>query len=192
MKVGPGGRGIHRTMVVQFVALSAFWFALSQRLEPLFVLLGLATAAAVTALTNGITRSALGPGRGRIPIGRLPVVVARAVGFAIWMAGRILMSSVQLAHMALSPRLPIEPCTLRFRTELRSPLARTVLTNSISMVPGTLTIEVEGGWVLIHALAPTQAEDLLSGRLQNKVASVFLDDPQPSARRQDLTMGPVR
>jgi multicomponent Na+:H+ antiporter subunit E len=170
---------LRRTTIVQVVVLSAFWFALSGRTDPLFVVTGLLTAVGVTAVTRRITGVCLRPDVDHLPLARVPVAVLRGVGFAVWMAGRILVASVQLTVIALSPRMPLDPCTVRFRTELRSPLARTTLTNSISLVPGTLTVDIRDDLIVVHALAPNQVEDLVSGRLQNRVAAVFLEEPQP-------------
>ncbi len=178
-----------RIIIVQFVVLSAFWFALSGRTDPLFVVSGLTTAAAVTALTHRITRSYLPADRRSRPLAQLPAAGLRAVGFAVWMAGRVLTASVQLAAIALSPRMPLEPCTVRFRTELRRPLARTTLANAISLVPGTLTVDIDGDEIVVHALSPRQVDDLVSGRLQNKVAALFLEAPQPAVDPAAISPG---
>lgn len=178
-----------RILVVQFVVLTGFWFALSGRTDPLFVVSGLATAAAVTALTHRITRSYLPAEYRPRRLRQLPSAAIRAIGFGVWMAGRILVASVQLASIALSPRMPLAPCTVRFRTELRRPLARTTLANAISLVPGTLTVDIDGDEILVHALSPRQVDDLVSGRLQNKVAALFLEAPQPAVDRAAITPG---
>ena len=171
---------VRRTTVVQALVLFAFWFALSGRTDPLFLITGAITAVGVTAVTSRITRACLRPDADHVPITQIPLALVRAVGFAFWMAGRILVASVQLARIVLSREMPLDPCSVRFRTELRSPLARTVLTNSISLVPGTLTVDIDGEVILVHALSPSQVTDLVTGRLQNKVAHIFLERDQPA------------
>jgi multicomponent Na+:H+ antiporter subunit E len=94
------------------------------------------------------------------------------------MGWRILVASVQLAVIVLSPRMPLQPCTVRFRTSLTRPLARATLSNAISLVPGTLTVDIDGDLIVVHALSPHQLDDLVSGRLQNKVAAMFFEAPQ--------------
>ena len=171
--------GVRRTSVVQAMTLFAFWFALSGRTDPLFLVTGAATAIGVTAITTRITSVCLRPDAETVPIHRIPLAIVRAIAFAGWMAGRILVASVQLTRIVLSPKMPLDPCTVRFRTELTSPLARTTLTNSISLVPGTLTVDIDGSEILVHALSPHQVDDLVTGRLQNKIAGIFLEGPQP-------------
>lgn len=171
---------IRRTTFVQAAVLFAFWFALSGRTDPLFLVTGAVAVVIVTLVTSPITAACMRPDADHVRIARLPVALVRAVAFAGWMAGRILVASVQLAKIALSPQMPLDPCSVRFHTELRSPLARTTLTNAISLVPGTLTVDIEGDDILVHALSPDQITDLVTGRLQNKVAAIFLEDAQPA------------
>jgi multicomponent Na+:H+ antiporter subunit E len=173
-------RGIRRTTVLQVLVLFAFWLALSGRFEPLFLVTGLATAIVVTAMTRRLAAEGLRTDADHVPWRLVPMAVLRGVWFAMWMASRILVASVQLAVIALSPTMPLDPCTVRVRTQLRRPLARTTLANAISLVPGTLTVDIDGDEIVVHALSPSQVSDLTSGRLQNKVAAVFLEDPQPA------------
>ena len=59
--------------------------------------------------------------------------------------------------MVLSPVIEVEPCLIRFRTDLRSEAARVALANSITLTPGTLTVFLEGKDFLIHALDRSMA-----------------------------------
>lgn len=171
-------RRIRRTTLVEAAVLLAFWFALSGRADPLFVVTGIVTVVVVTAVTSPITAVCLRPDARRVSVRRGVAAIVRALVFGVWMASRILVASTQLARIVLSRQMPIDPCSVRFRTQLRSPLARTTLANSISLVPGTLTVDIEGDEILVHALAPNQLDDLVSGRLQNRVARVFLEEDQ--------------
>lgn len=187
----PGATGVRRTTVVQALLLFAFWLALSQRFEPLFVVTGAITAVLVTAVTHRITGACLRHDAGHLPVFRIPGAIARGVMFSFWMASRIMAASVQLAVIALSPKMPLQPCTVRFRTQLRRPIARATLANCISLVPGTLTVDIEGTEFVVHALAPNQIEDLVSGELQNRIAAFFLEDEQPPVDAATITEGDV-
>jgi len=175
-----------RVVLLEFLGLWAFWVVLSARWDPLFVVTGLVSAAGVTVLTAPLVSAAIRGEKGPVPLRSLPLVTVRFVAFLGWMAGRMLLSSIQIAVTAVSPRLALDPCEIRFTTMLRSPLARTLLTNSISLVPGTLTIDIDGDEIWVHALTPTQVGDLTSGRLQNKIAGLFLDGPQPLVDPDDI------
>lgn len=64
----------------------------------------------------------------------------------------IVKANLQVIRLVLSPVIEVEPCLVRFRTDLRTEAARVVLANSITLTPGTLTVSLEGNDLLIHAL----------------------------------------
>jgi multicomponent Na+:H+ antiporter subunit E len=168
-----------RLAVAQFLALLAFWQLLSWRLDPVYLAMGVVVAAGVTVATQRLTATIVHASRPSPPLRRVPVLAARFVTYGVWLVGRMLVAGVQIARLTLDPRLPIDPVELRFRTQLASPMARTVFTNSITLVPGTLTVDLDGEWVLVHALFPAAADDLVSGELANRVARLFDEPHQP-------------
>ncbi len=64
----------------------------------------------------------------------------------------IVKANLQVIRLVLSPVIEVEPCLVRFRTDLRSEAARVALANSITLTPGTLTVSLEENDLLIHAL----------------------------------------
>lgn len=166
-----------------FVALMAFWLVISpQRTDPLFLGLGIASALLVTAYSQRLVTETLGPFLGGLVT--LPGRALRYVGYIAWLVSRIPPAAVQIAYYTLHPRMPIEPGVLRFTSHLASPSARALLANSITLVPGTLTVAVEGEEFVVHAFFPSAAEDLISGHMQARIARVFNQDPEhdPQAR----------
>lgn len=59
-------------------------------------------------------------------------------------------SNIDMARRVLSPSLPIHPAIVDVDTGLRSPLGRLLLANSITLTPGTLTVEVETERLRVH------------------------------------------
>lgn len=166
-------------LVVEFLALLGFWFALSGRFEPLFVVIGVVTAAVVTALSHRLTLAVKDLRLPSTSVGELVRLVPRAVVYGAWLTSRAVVAGLQIIQLVLRPRLDLDPCVIRFRTELQSAAARTVFTNSISLVPGTLTVDLEGPNVVVHALFPEALDDVISGSLQNRVARLVGEGPQP-------------
>lgn len=175
---------ITRSDVVRFVALYGFWILLSWRLDPLFYVLGALAAAAVTATFSAVNRTVLTPEHDTIPTRRLAVVALRTAAFLAWLLSRVVVACVVVARAVLDPKLPIDPRSLRFRTELHSPLARTLLAHSITLTPGTVTVEVDGDQLTVHAMFPHAADGLVSGDLQTRIARVFLE---PAQRAPEVT-----
>jgi multicomponent Na+:H+ antiporter subunit E len=164
------------TRLTQFAALFAFWLLLSDQYAPVFLVMGLVTAALVTACTHDLFMEAVG---GRAPHGRN--LLARSwhlLVYLAWIIWRILVASVQVAYFVAHPSMPLQPRVLRFRTTMRRPLAQVTLANSITLVPGTLTLNLDDGTYLVHALVPAAADDLVNAKMQNIVARLFGEDPE--------------
>ena len=183
-----------RTRVIaaaEFVVLLAFWLLLSWQFTALFIVMGVASAALVTALTHRLVTEELGPAGQGLADG--PLRLVRAIGYGAWLLTRIPPAGFQVAYYVLHPRMPIDPGVLRFRTSLQSKVARTALANSITLVPGTLTLRVIGDEFVVHAFVPSSASDLIENRMQQRIAHAFLEeehvDPQaawqPPERRAE-------
>jgi len=87
-----------------------------------------------------------------------------------------------LYPVALMPSLPREPPCLEirprivhFRTNLNSDLARVMLANSITLTPGTITVDIDDREFYVHALSDKVAKDLLTGEMERRVSHVFLE-----------------
>jgi len=97
----------------------------------------------------------------------------RALLFVPFMAAEIVLSSVQVARMVLHPRMPVQPRLLRFRAVLPHPLARLTLANSITLTPGTVTLDVEGDEYLVHALTDVSARGVEAGIISERISAIF-------------------
>ena len=64
----------------------------------------------------------------------------------------MLLSGRHVAYLILHPRLPIEPALIRYTTGLEDPVAIVILGNSITLTPGTITADVQGNELTIHAM----------------------------------------
>lgn len=90
----------------------------------------------------------------------------------------IVKANICVLKLILSPRLQPEPRLVRFRTDLKSGLAKVMLANSITLTPGTITVTVEGNEFLVHCLD----EELAEGIEQ----SVFIPILKEMEAKEDL------
>jgi len=97
-----------------------------------------------------------------------------------WLFTRIVQSSLHLTKLILHPKLPIAPRLIRYQTTLQEPPAIVLLGNSVTLTPGTITAEVDGQTLLVHAMDEVSEEDLTTGRLEAKIADVFGESPSSS------------
>lgn len=62
----------------------------------------------------------------------------------------LIKSNIDVAFRVISPKLPINPGIVKVKTKLKSPLGRAFLANSITLTPGTLTVEMRDEYFYIH------------------------------------------
>ncbi len=150
--------------VLVFLALFAFWLILSGHYDPFHIGAGVVCAGLVTLLSSDLFTFGTGA-RSSFRIGRFALYVP-------WLLWEILQASLYVTWLVVRPS-GIRSRVIRFRTHLRNELAKVVLGNSITLTPGTVTVDIEGDLFTVHALSDTAAESLLDGDMERRVAWVF-------------------
>ena len=74
---------------------------------------------------------------------------------------------------------------IRFKTRLTSDIALVSLANSITLTPGTITMDIANGEFVVHAVSDKVANDLLTGEMERRVAHVFVEDEGIGATTND-------
>ena len=142
--------------------LFALWCLLSGRDDILFIGIGLSASLGIAGLHS------FQPGA---PNSTIPFL--RFMAYLPWLLYRITLSSLHTVYLILNPRLPIDPRLIRHRTGLSDPAAVALLAVSVTLTPGTVTVETHDDELVVHALDPFSAEDLTSHTLEKKIAWVF-------------------
>lgn len=101
--------------------------------------------------------------------------IARLARFWAWLAREIVRSSIEVTRAVLSPRLPISPTVAEFDSQCEHPVDRATLGNSITLTPGTLTLRIDDGHFVVHALTEDGARDILGGEMDRRVAALRAD-----------------
>ncbi|MCC5794628.1 MAG: Na+/H+ antiporter subunit E [Chromatiales bacterium] len=141
------------------VMLYGIWFALDGPGSPLTGL--------VFAVAGAATGAWLAPG---VPYPWRPL---RLLAFTAWFLRKFLAGALDVARRALAPSLPIQPCWQEYRLRLGPGLPRTALVSVISLVPGTLSVELEPerDVLIVHRLFPGSTDDL--DDLETRIAWLF-------------------
>jgi multicomponent Na+:H+ antiporter subunit E len=84
----------------------------------------------------------------------------------------IARSNVTVARIVLAPRMPIEPVLVTVDASALSPVAQTMVVNSITLTPGTASLNVEAGRVEVHCLDRRIAEELRNGDVVARAAAL--------------------
>lgn len=148
------------------IAVFAFWLVISASLAPASLALG----AALSLLLGWWSARYLWAGRApRISLCQLLALLPFLAG----LGGQVFFSALHVARVVLDPRLPISPQLIVCRTGLRQQVSQVAFAHSVSLTPGTLTVDVDGGTFLVHCLDDASATRLLGGKLERRVAHLF-------------------
>lgn len=141
--------------------LFGFWLILSATYDVAHVVAG-AFFAGVVMWLNPQTRTAT-----------RKVSWLSALSYLPWLLARIFKSALHVSRLILDPALPISPRFIRHQTALKSDGELVVLGNSITLTPGTITVEIEPGELVVHAIDEASSLDLSGGVLDAKVSGLF-------------------
>ena len=144
--------------------LFALWLLLSGHYTPLLLLLGTVSTLLVVLLT---TRADL------IDREIQPVLIKPSVLlYWAWLGREIVKSNIDVSRRILNPSLPISPTIFTLRATQKTELGRVTYANSITLVPGTVTVDVEEDLFTVHALTQEIAADLKRGEMNRRVCEV--------------------
>lgn len=96
--------------------------------------------------------------------------ILRFIPYFLWYSIR---GGVDVARRAMHPRLPISPGLFDYRFRLPPGLSRVFMANTVSLLPGTLSVELEEEILRIHVLDETVAIDEELNVLENRLADIF-------------------
>jgi multicomponent Na+:H+ antiporter subunit E len=159
---GSDRRLIAGRMVVMAVLLAAAWLLWSGLFKPLLLVLGALSVVLVVYLAQ------------RMRLFEHDVLslrfAQRLPRFWGWLAREIVRSSLDVSRIVLSRGLPISPTVAEFDSRCEHPVDRATLGNSITLTPGTLTLRIDGGHFVVHALTESGAQEIVGGEMDRRVS----------------------
>ena len=114
-----------------------------------------------------------------------PLSLAGLARFLPWFAYQSLAGATDVALRALQPRMPLHPGVVRHRLSVPPGACRVTLTNVISMLPGTLSADLDGDELVIHALDARKDLHAMVVDLEPRIAAVFGLDLEASTGGED-------
>jgi multicomponent Na+:H+ antiporter subunit E len=101
----------------------------------------------------------------------------RLIYFILWLLWEIVISSFKVAYLIIHPKMPIKAGIIKFKTNLPHMNAKVILGNSITLTPGTVTIEINDNDFLVHSLTSENIEDHIDHSLAVEVAKLYHVEP---------------
>ncbi|MBN2035657.1 MAG: Na+/H+ antiporter subunit E [Chitinispirillaceae bacterium] len=93
--------------------------------------------------------------RGYEKLGLPPFGIKRAwlfLAYLMTLAVETVKANFDVAYRVLHPRMPIRPGIVAVRTNLKQDIAKLILANSITLTPGTFTVDIIGDTLLVHCI----------------------------------------
>lgn len=151
------------------LTLFVFWLLLSGMFTPFLIAAGFGCSVAILLMVRHMN----GIGGDSQPIH------LRRLAFAAyhpWLIREILFSAWDVTKRILDPRLPITPTLVEFTPAQTTDIGLVIHANSITLTPGTITVEAEHGRFLVHALSREAAAGLAGSEMDKRCAAL---EPKP-------------
>ena len=168
-----GSPMVHMTGLA--LVLFAFWMVLSGRTETKFVVYGILTAVVTTWVTYPLLLVPNKDGSKKYYV--FGFSIPKMIMYFFWLMWQLVLANIDVLLATTGQELNIDPKVVRFRFRADNPMASVILANSITLTPGTVTMNVtDDGVYEIHALTVGAAAGVLDGGMQKKVADLYGDE----------------
>lgn len=156
--------------VATFIIMLTFWVVMSGMFDGFHLTLGVISSLLVAQFSHSLLF--FGRSRGSA-LGR----ILGLLGYLPWLFYQIVLSSYDVAKIVLHPRMLelIDPQLIRFKTQLKTDLAKVTFAQSITLTPGTITVSIYEDEFTVYALTRAGAE-ALPGEMEQRVKQALEGD----------------
>ena len=134
-----------KNIIISFLILTATWLLLSGKFDIATISIGIIASLSVSIIfclkCDVFSEINLTPKAGLY-----------LIMYAFVFLWELIKSNFDVARRVVSPSLPINPGIVEVETKLKSKIGRIVLTNSITLTPGTLTIDIKDDKIFVHRI----------------------------------------
>lgn len=146
------------------LVLAVFWLLLSGYLKPLLLGFGFVSVILVVFILQRMNHS---DGLNL----RLPLNF-RFFRYIAWLMGQIVVSSLAVTRLVWSKNKKLSPAIAKLPVTNSSAKTHVLYANSITLTPGTLSVDIDDEHVTVHALVEKSIEELKAGEMAGKVSAV--------------------
>lgn len=89
-------------------------------------------------------------------------------------------ANIDVAYLVIHPDLPIKPGIVKIKTNLKSDTALTFLANSITLTPGTMSVDIDSGkgilyihWINVQDKDVEKASEIIAGKFERILSRIF-------------------
>jgi len=90
----------------------------------------------------------------------------------------VILANLDVAYRVIHPRLPINPGIVKIKTSLKSEIAQAMLANSITLTPGTLSVDIKDGdmyihWIDVKSQDVEEASRIIAHKFEGYLKEIF-------------------
>jgi multicomponent Na+:H+ antiporter subunit E len=154
--------------IITFIIMIIFWLTFSGKFDVFHLSLGVISCLLVTFFSSDLL----------FPTGLKPDFLSCWIRFAWyvpWLLYQIFLANLYLLRLSFHPRMMelIDPHIIEFESRLESDISRTTFANSITLTPGTITVNVSVmGRFTVHCIDAHSGEPL-PGKMEHQIARIF-------------------
>ena len=153
------------SFLITAIAMFIFWILLSGEFTFILITSGVVASLIVAYLSHDIF---VGKADLKTETGR----VFKFIVYIPWLLWEIILANVEIAYLVLNPKPLIDPQLVHFKNDLKTDLGIVTLAHSITLTPGTVTVDANREEFVIHAIWQKSAEGIISGEMQRKVKKI--------------------
>ena len=146
------------------VLLFGLWFVLSGHTEPLILGFGVFSCAFVVWIASRMDLI----DEETVPAHMIPAMWK----FIPWLGKEIFQANIDVAKIVLNPAMPIAPSMFRTKPTQTTDVGKAIYANSITLTPGTVTIEIDEGEFIVHALNKAFEDGVQTGEMDRRVSEL--------------------
>ena len=93
-------------------------------------------------------------------------------GYLLWLIKEVVVANIAVAMCVWKGNHTINPKVIKVTAGQKSDLGKVIYANSITLTPGTVSIDLVGKEITVHALTDESAADLMTGEMNDRVCRV--------------------
>ena len=153
------------SFLITAIAMFIFWILLSGEFTFILITSGVVASLIVAYLSHDIF---VGKADLKTETGR----VFKFIVYIPWLLWEIILANVEIAYLVLNPKPLIDPQLVHFKNDLKTDLGIVTLAHSITLTPGTVTVDANREEFVIHAIWQKSADGIIGGEMQQKVKKI--------------------
>lgn len=150
-----------RYIISLIIVLSLIWMGNSGYFNGLLLSLGAASVAFVVFMAYRLNI---------VDEESQPLQVGpRIIGYWLWLLKTVVQSNITVIKRIWQGKRSIDPVVARIPTSQKTEMGQTIYANSITLTPGTTTLDIEGDTLIVYALSYNGIQYLLGGEMDRRV-----------------------